>query len=78
MELSSNDFYCPGGVLFSMEKRNRPYEGHLDLFLLFDLEADDFFVFAAIHVSFLSAIKHADSQILPTISKINRRKTANA
>lgn len=33
---------------------------YFDFFLLLDLEADDFFAFVAILVSFLYAIKHAD------------------
>ena len=37
---------------------------YFDFFLLLDLEADDFFAFVAILVSFLCAIKHADFVIL--------------
>ena len=37
---------------------------YFDFFLLLDLEADDFFAFVAILVSFLCAIKHADFAIL--------------
>jgi hypothetical protein len=46
-----------------MEKKTDLNQGHFDFFLLFDLEVD-FFAFATIRVSFLCAIKHADSEVL--------------